>query len=235
MTIWQRIGEIAGRISKAAPIGTIIDRIAELLPSFASPEARRRVAFSVAMIALSAKMAKADGVVAQSEINAFRQLFEVPQGEEANVARLFAMAQQDVAGFDVYARRIARLYPDEHEIFGDIVDGLFEIAKADGVVHEYELGFLHQVAGIFGIGEAEFEIILARHVGLGAGDPYRVLGVARDVSDGELRRHYRRLAAENHPDKLIARGVPEEFLRIANDRLAAINAAYDQIARERGL
>jgi DnaJ like chaperone protein len=206
-----------------------------VLPSFASPEARRRVAFSVALIALSAKMAKADGVVAQSEIDAFRQMFAVPAGEERNVARLFTLAQQDVAGFDAYARRIARLYPEEKEILCDIIDGLFEIAKADGVVHEHELGFLRKVAEIFGIGETEFEQIAARHVSERGRDPYQVLGLAPQVGDEELRRHYRRLVAENHPDRLIARGVPEEFVRIANDRLAAINEAYGRIAKERGL
>jgi DnaJ like chaperone protein len=235
MSIWRRIGEIAGTITRAAPIGTLIDRLAEVLPSFASPEARRRVAFSVALIALSAKMAKADGVVAQSEIDAFRQMFAVPAGEERNVARLFTLAQQDVAGFDAYARRIARLYPEEKEILCDIIDGLFEIAKADGVVHEHELGFLRKVAEIFGIGETEFEQIAARHVSERGRDPYQVLGLAPQVGDEELRRHYRRLVAENHPDRLIARGVPEEFVRIANDRLAAINEAYGRIAKERGL
>jgi DnaJ like chaperone protein len=115
----------------------------------------------------------------------------------------------------------------------DILDGLFHIAKADGVLHDGEGNFLRRVAEIFKIDEAHYQSILARHVNLGAGDPYAILGVSRGSSLNEIRRHYRRLVAENHPDRLIARGVPEEFIAIATTRIAAINAAFELI--ERGL
>ena len=235
MTTWQRIGEIAGRIAQSTGIGSLFDRLAETVSTYGFGEGRRRVVFSVAMIALAAKMAKADGVVTRSEVDAFRDLFAVPEGEEANVRRLFDLAKQDVAGFETYARRIRDLYPDGAEILEDIIDGLFQIAKADGIVHERELGFLSRVAEIFGIEEAGFEQIAARHMQIAARDPYRVLGISRQASDAEVKRHYRALVAEHHPDRLIARGVPEEFVRIANDRLAAINEAYGHVARERRL
>ena len=75
--------------------------------------------------------------------------------------------------------------------------------------------------------------MLARHVDLGAADPYVVLGIERGLPFAEVRRRYHRLVAESHPDRMIARGVPEEFISIATSRLAAINAAYETI--ERGL
>jgi len=235
MTTWQRIGDIAGRIAQTTGIGSLVDRLIESVSTYGFGEGRRRVVFSVAMIALAAKMAKADGVVTRSEVDAFRDLFAVPEGEERNVRRLFDLAKQDIAGFETYARRIRDLYPDGAEILEDIVDGLFQIAKADGIVHERELGFLARVAEIFGIDEAGFEQIAARHVRAAARDPYAVLGIPHDASDAEVRSHYRRLVVEHHPDRLIARGVPEEFVRIANDRLAVINEAYGRIARERRL
>jgi DnaJ like chaperone protein len=235
MTTWQRIGDIAGRMTQSAGIGPLIDRLVETISTYGFGQGRRRVVFSVAMIALAAKMAKADGVVTRSEVDAFRDLFAVPKGEERNVRRLFDLAKQDIAGFETYARRIGDLYPDGAEILEDIVDGLFQIAKADGIVHERELGFLSRVAEIFGIDEAGFEQIAARHVRAAARDPYAVLGISHEASDAEVKSHYRRLVSEHHPDRLIARGVPEEFVRIANDRLAAINEAYGRIARERRL
>lgn len=235
MSTWQRIGDIAGRIAQSTGIGPLVDRLVEAVSSYGFGEGRRHVAFSVAMIALSAKMAKADGVVTSSEVDAFRELFAVPEGEERNVRRLFDLAKQDIAGYETYARRIRELYPDGAEILEDIVDGLFQIAKADGVVHERELGFLSRVAEIFGIDEAGFEQIMARHVRAAGRDPYAVLGIPHEASDEEVKSHYRRLAAEHHPDRLIARGVPEEFVRLANDRLAAINEAYGRIAKERRL
>lgn len=199
-------------------------------------ELRRRVAFSVAMIALSAKMAKADGVVSQDEVRAFYEIFAVPPEHARDVARLYDLAQQDVAGYELYAQRMARLCGSGHANCGmleDILDGLFHIAKSDGMLHQRESTFLHRVSEIFRIEESHYQTILARHLDLGEADPYRVLGIERGRSFEDVRKHYRKLVANNHPDKLIARGLPEEFIRIATTRIAAINAAYEMI--ERGL
>lgn len=210
----------------------VIEAVRTLLEG--DPDLRRRVAFSIAMIALSAKMAKADGIVTQNEIRAFQQIFVVPQSEERNVARLFDLAKQDVAGFEAYARQMAGLCGSGRQncdMLEDILDGLFHIAKADGMVHEREIGFLRRVAEIFDIDETHFETILSRHAVLAEADPWRVLGVDRNAPFSEVRSQYRKMVAENHPDRLIARGVPEEFLAIANNRLAAINTAYEAIER----
>lgn len=213
----------------------MLDRLTGAVRSLGSGDRQKSVAFTVAMIALSAKMAKADGVVTADEIRAFKELFDVPEGEERNVARLFNLAKQDVAGFDAYARRVAELYPEDPATLEDIVDGLFHIAKADNYVHEAELAYLQEIAEIFGIEAARFEQIQARHVRRDGIDPYAVLGVAVTAGDDEIKKHYRTLVTETHPDQLIARGVPEEFVRIANDRLAAINDAWNRIRVERGI
>ncbi len=199
-----------------------------------NPDLRRRVAFSVAMIALSAKMAKADGIVTQDEVHAFQEIFSVPPREARNVARLYELATADVAGFDAYAAKIARLCGTGKaicDVLEDILDGLFHIAKADGLLHEREGRFLHRIGEIFQIGEDHYQSILARHVNLGATDPYVVLGIERGKPFEDVKKHYRKLVAANHPDKLIARGLPEEFVKIATTRIAAINAAFEVIER----
>lgn len=231
MSVWSRIAEFLSQAPAAAFSG-----IVESLRTFfeGDPATRRRVAFSIAMIALSAKMARADGIVTQDEVRAFHQLFEVPDSEMRNVNRLFHLAQQDVAGFEYYAESMARLCGSGQPncaVLEDILDGLFHIAKADGLVHERELEFLRRVAEKFSIEDAHFEQIASRHAVLGTDNPYRVLGVQADAPFSEVRRRYRQLVAENHPDRLIARGVPEEFVAIANSRLAAINGAYEAIER----
>lgn len=233
MSIWSRIGEFVTRVS-----GQALSSALEALRTYfeGDPQLRRRVAFSVAMIALSAKMAKADGVVTDEEEMAFYQIFAVPPEEQRNVARLYTLAKADIAGFEFYARRIASLCSDEDPecfILEDVLDGLFHIAKADGLIHEREIAFLQRVAEIFRIDALQFDTILSRHVPIEGEQPYRVLGLERGVSFPQVRQRYRQLVAENHPDKLIARGVPEEFLAIANGRLAAINAAYEAIERSR--
>jgi DnaJ like chaperone protein len=231
MSIWTRLGEIVSRVS-----GTALSNALEVVRTLfaGDPELRRRVAFSVAMIALSAKMAKADGIVTQNEIRAFRQIFLVPENEARNVARLYDIAKQDIAGYEIYAERLAGMCGSGHPncaMLEDILDGLFHIAKADGMVHEREVAFLRRISEIFEISPDHFESILARHAIVGEGDPYKVLGVERNASFEDIRRHYRHLVRENHPDRAIARGLPEEFVAIASTRVAALNAAYETIEK----
>jgi DnaJ like chaperone protein len=218
--------------SGAGAVGALLAWTGGLFAGIGDPALRRQVAFSVALIALAAKMAKADGVVTQSEIAAFRRMFSMPASEEANVTRLFDLAKRDVAGYDSYAARVAVLYQDNPDTLVDVLDGLFFIAGADGAVHEAELVYLEDVARIFGIAGAAFERIVARHAAGAEGDPYLVLGVDRSWPFGEIRARYRKLVAENHPDVMIGRGMPEELIAIANDRLAAINRAWKQVENE---
>src|SRR3954468_23622327 len=237
MSIWGKIGGAAAGLIAGGPVGAalgalaghiLVDRGNPGAPSSADPG----IAFTIAIIALGAKMAKADGVVTGDEEEAFRQYFRVPPSDEANVRRIFRLARQDTAGFESYARQIANIYRGNPAVLEDILDGLFEIAKADGILHPGELSFLERVAEIFGFAPNEFRRIRASHFP-DREDPYMVLGVAHDAPDEEIRRTYRLLVRENHPDSLIARGVPEEFVKLANDKLAAINAAYDKIGTER--
>lgn len=229
MGIFQRLQEWLESGVDAG--GAFLDRITKAISGLNDPKARRQAAFSIAMVALSAKMAKADGVVTLDEIHAFRDLFEIPQAERTNVARLFDLAKQDTAGFEAYAARIARLYDEDLQTLEDIMDGLFHIAKADGVLHEGEREFLQRVAEIFGFGDAAYEAIELRHIDRGQADPYQVLGVSPDMDLQAIKRVYRAKVSEFHPDRMIARGVPPEFIAITNDRMAAINQAWEQIGR----
>lgn len=235
MSVWTRIGSLIEEFRQSESLSLLVEKIAAAVRGLGSGLDRRQLTFTMAMIALSAKMAKADGVVTHDEIAAFRELFEVPEGEERNVARMFNLAKQDVAGYDAYASQIATLYEDDKASLEDVMDGLFHIAKADGVLHASELNYLEHVADIFGFSEACFERIKMCHMDAGEQDPYRILDADRGMSNQEIKSHYRMLVRENHPDKLIARGVPEEFVQIANEKLAAINSAWSQIEIERGL
>jgi DnaJ like chaperone protein len=199
------------------------------------PETRRKVAFSVAIIALSAKMAKADGIVTEHEIDAFREIFRFPETEARNVARLYNLAKQDVAGYQAYAEKLSGLCSMGGEncpMLENVLDGLFHIAKADGAVHENEMVFLAEIAAIFRVSEEHFERITARHVHVSGRDPYKVLGVSRQDDFPTIRRHYISLVREHHPDRLTARGLPAGFHVIANDRMARFNDAYAAIERE---
>lgn len=231
ISFWESILSIVNTTGNA--LAGVVEAIRTLFEG--DPETRRKVAFSVAMIALSAKMAKADGIVTEAEVSAFRDIFKFPDDQAQNVARLYNLARQDVAGYEAYAEKLASLCVSCEQncpILEDIIDGLFHIAKSDGAVHEKELAFLTRVAEIFHMKEERFQEIVARHVHAG-NDPYKVLGVSPKDDFSLIRKRYRVLVSENHPDMLVARGVPQELHALANDRMAALNAAYEAIEKER--
>ena len=235
MSIWGKISGAAAGAVVGGPIGALVGAVAGHVLVDRTPSGTPSdpgIAFTIAMIALSAKMAKADGIVTPDEIEVFNRLFRVPPSEKANVQRVFDRAQRDIAGYEAYAKQIASIYRGNPAVLEDILDGLFEIAKADGVFHPNEAAFLERVAEIFGFAPNEYRRIRATHF-RDAADPYVILGVAFDATEEEIRRTYRRLVRENHPDSLIARGVPEEFIKLATDKLAAINTAFATIEKER--
>lgn len=231
-SLWTRIGELISNVASDV-LGAIVERVRTFFEG--DPETRRQVAFSVAMIALSAKMAKADGIVSDAEVKAFYEIFSVPDDEFHNVERLFNLAKQDIAGFDVYARRLYRLCEESDcngQLLEDVLEGLFYIAKSDGVIHQREFDFLREVSDIFCFSRERFRSISSRHAKIGENDPWMVLGLDKGVSFEEAHRHYRALVREHHPDRVIARGLPKEFMAIANERLAAINDAWATVREE---
>lgn len=198
-----------------------------------SEDERRQITFTIGVIALAAKMAKADGRVTREEVDAFKQVFRVPDAEIANVGKVFDRARQSTAGFQSYARQLSNLLRSSPQVLEDLLEGLFYIAESDGHVHPKELAFLEEVAHIFGLSAAQWEMLSARHVGPNADNPYTILGVSVDIGDKDLQKHHRKLVKEYHPDRLIAEGVPHEFIAVATERLAAINAAYDAVLASR--
>ncbi|MDP1731043.1 MAG: DnaJ family molecular chaperone [Devosia sp.] len=228
-TVWQRLGTIVGSFSQRTGVA---GSLANLLDPDTWMPGGKDAAFTLALIALSAKMAVSDGVVTASELRAFQRTVEIAPGIEEQVDRLFKLAQQDVAGYEAYARKIGRFFHDSPDTLEHVLDGLFFIASADGIVHEAELDYLKSVSDIFGFDDARFEQLAAQHVLLDDGaDPYTILGLARSAGKNEVKRVYRLLVAEHHPDRLIAKGVPEELISIATARMAAINRAYAKIMK----
>lgn len=192
------------------------------------------VGFAIAVIALGAKMAKADGLVTRNEVTAFREVFAIPQADEKSAARVFNMAREDVAGFEDYARKIATMFEADSAVLTDLMDGLFHIAVADGEYHPAENAFLERVAEIFGMSKRDFAALRARNVPDADPDPYTVLGVDPAMSLDEIRKAWRRLVVETHPDRMMARGVPEEAVQLAQTRLIAINKAWEEIEAHHG-
>ncbi|MBL4640094.1 MAG: TerB family tellurite resistance protein [Kordiimonadaceae bacterium] len=240
MSIWGKIiGGTAG-LALGGPIGALVGlSVGAAVDAGVSavsnhdPENTKQITFTIGVIALSAKMAKADGQVTREEVDAFKMVFRVPQAEMVNVGRVFDLARKHTAGFDAYARQIANLMKHNTQVLSDVLEALMFIAKSDGHVHPNELNFIRAVAKIFFYSVPEIDAFVHRHVGADQNCPYATLGVQPGIDDAGLKKAYRSLVRKNHPDHLIAQGVPSDLIAVATRRAAEINTAYDEIMKSR--
>ena len=222
MTFWRNIAGLAARRVDAA-------ECAACPPGLPGQDP----AFSTAVTALGAKLAKADGYADHHEFAAFSEVFQADARAERNVRRLYDLAGQTTHGFESYARRLAKRYGQCPQLLEDVLDGLFHIARADGAVSDHELAYLEQVARLFGLSPLTFQRLRATHIGSAPDDPYVVLGVAPDAPDTAVREAWRQALSDAHPDRVLARGLPAEFVEVAHVKSAAINAAYDAVRNDR--
>ncbi|MEX0365861.1 MAG: TerB family tellurite resistance protein [Ruegeria sp.] len=221
MSLWTRITDALSALAQGESLTEVFERLRT------PPE--RSVAFAIAVIALGAKMAKADGQVTRDEVTAFREVFQIGREEEAGAATVFNMARTDVAGYQDYARKIRRMFAEDSTTLCDLMEGLFHIAMADGFYHPGENEFLEEVSRIFGQTDQQFKALRARFVPDAPNDPYTVLGVSPDMPLAEIHRVWRQLVRDTHPDAMMARGVPKEAIRLAEKKLIDINRAWDEI------
>ena len=200
---------------------------------------RRDQLFAIAVVVLSAKLAKCDGPVSRAEIDAFKRQFRIPPESVRDVGRLFDQARDSSEGYETYAEQLGEAFADNRGVLEDVLAALFLLARADGPVNAREAEFLSRTRRAFGLDQRAWDRARGSappraHVP-NEPDAYAVLGVARTASDDEIRATWKRLMRENHPDSLAARGVPAEFIARASEKVARINAAWDRVKRERGL
>lgn len=226
MSIWTRISDALAALRQGEPLSAIFDRLRT------RPE--RSVAFTIAVIALSAKVAKADGLVTREEVAAFREVFTIDARDEKAAGKVFNLARQDVAGFDAYATRIAAMFTGRGEVLCDLFEGLFHIAVADGSYNASEDQVLFRVAEIFGLSSRQFRSVRARYVPDEPHDPYDVLGLDPGATLDAARAARAQIIRDCHPDRMIGRGLPEEAIKMAEARIAAVNLAWAEIQAEKG-
>ena len=221
MSVWTRIAEALSALAKGEGLSAIFENLKR------PPE--KSVAFTIAVIALGAKMAKADGEVTRDEVIAFRQIFQIPPEDEAQAGKLFDLARTDVAGYEIYASKIARMFENDSAILRDLIEGLFHISMADGHYHPSEDAFIEDVSRIFGLPPRAFTCLRSRYVPGAAPDPYSVLEIDHNANLDAARKAWKRMVRESHPDNLMARGLPAEAIALANTRLITINNAWAEI------
>lgn len=221
MSVWTRIADALSALAQGQGLSAIFDTLRS------PPE--RTAAFAIAVIALGAKMAKADGLVTRDEVTAFREVFYIPKAEETNAARVYDLARKDIAGFEEYAHKIKAMFGAAEDTLTDLFEGLFHIALADGAYHPGEDEFLIRIAAIFGFSDQTFSRLRAQFVPDATRDPFDVLGVDPALPLDDIKAVWRKLVLDSHPDRMLARGVPAEAMQLAEKRLIAINQAWNAI------
>ena len=183
---------------------------------------------TIGIIILAAKLAKADGQVTTDEISAFKEKFKIPPNFQSDVSKIFNEAKKNSDDYHQYAQQIGMLFRGQPQVLEQILNLLFYIAEADGEISDSEIVFIQNCSDYFGLNKAQYESIKTMWLDKQI-DPYKILGVEKSSSDGDIRKRWIQLSKELHPDQLRAQGVPQELIIKSEDRLSEINQAYDKI------
>ena len=238
MSIWGKIIGGTTGFALGGPLGAIIgmmiggsfDRSARKFSSSNQiSQQQKKNVFALCIIVLSAKIAKADGQVTKEEIYTFKEKFNIQSEEMSEVSKIFNEAKKSSFGFKNIADQVGNLFSDNKVLLEQLLNNLFYIAEADGLTSSNEVEVLRSISQSFHFNETDFQRIFHSRLNNKESDPYKILGVTREDSDNNIRKKWIELSKEHHPDYLIAKGMPKEFIKEANKELSSINLAYDKI------
>ena len=235
VSVWGKLGGAGLGYAVGGPLGALLGAFAghvlvDREGAWFGP-APQDVIFTTGLVALSAKMAKADGVVLRTEVDAFERIVEVPPERARNVVRLFDLAKATTDGFEAYAGQIGDAFADEPALLEDVARRPVRHRQvADGAVHEAEFAYVQPRRRDLRRSRTGLRPHRRPPRQASGRSLSRCSAPTGACSDVALRRHYCGSSQENHPDREIARGLPPEAVKIATERLAAINAAWDRIA-----
>tara|TARA_Y100000590_G_C15604582_1_gene971448 strand:- start:1 stop:738 length:738 start_codon:yes stop_codon:yes gene_type:complete len=244
MTIWGKILGGAAGFALGGPIGAILgvmagnafDKRSKSKFNFSQiNQNQKQQIFTISFIILSAKLAKSDGKVTEDEIRAFKEKFKIPKSEINKVGKIFNEAKKDVYGYKQIADQVGLLFSDNKVLLEELLNNLFYIAASDGQISLKEIDLLKSISVSFKFSEKDFQRIFQMNLNNKDADPYKLLGVNRSDDDKIIRKKWILLNKEHHPDNLIAKGMPKEFIEQSNKELASINLAYDKIKELRGI
>ena len=246
MSIWGKLIGGAAGMALGGPIGAILGIAAghgvDKVRKFDSDESNKNFSndqkeqiFATSVIAISAKLAKADGKISKSEILAFKKIFEFPAEDEKAISNIFNSAKENIDDYKDIAEQVYKVFKSDRGLLFELLNSLFSIAYADGELHPKERDMLFEIAKVFQITSNEFEslnnIFEAKIFkdNTSKNRNYKILGLSENASLEEVSNQYRKLIKEYHPDKLQGMGLPKEFIELANQKLSAINKAYTEI------
>ncbi len=246
---WFRtiVGGALGFAITGGPLGAVLGAMAadavfpgrarDRKPRITQSE-QRQTLFFVGTFSMLAKLAQADGKVTRDEIDAIdafmRDQLRLDDQTRAFAIDIFREAKESDHAFEEFATQFATTFARDSQVKEMLIDVLLRVSISDAELHQNEERMIESAADIFGFSRDDYLRMRARVI------PdvipyYRILGCAASDTDDAIRRRYRQLAKEYHPDNVIAKGMPEEFVELANRKFQDLQDAYDRVSVERGM
>lgn len=229
---------VAGPVGAAigAGIGSVADEDSGNENNQLTPEQQRQMQTFVSMFALSAKIAKADGVVSQEEIDTLNYFMtntlEFDKDSKNAAIKIFREAKDSPRSFEDFASDYYNVFKYDREHLLMMLELLILVAAADNVYHPNEEKLILSAVSIFKLTMEEYAQIKSKF--FEDNDKYyKILNCSKDDSNETIKAKYRKLAIDYHPDKIVSKGLPDEFVNFANAKFQEIQTAYEKIRTER--
>ena len=239
MSIW---GGITGGLLGFVVLGPIGALVGSVIGSNLSSRSKRKrpnnfdkqVAFFAALFACLAKIAKADGRVDESEIKKIEEIISIKLNlnkEHRKFAiNIFQKAKDDNVSFESYASNIYQILSSSQNSLLVFYEILFELALADGILHPKEDELLKKIPRIYRFDKNVYKSLYEKYVDQNR-NYYEVLGLSENSSFSEIKKAYLKKRKEFHPDTLIGKGLPEEFIGKAKEKFIEIQEAYEALEK----
>jgi len=203
-----------------------------------SSNEQAQLVFFTAAFSMLAKICKIDGHITDKEINAvnmfMKQDLQLDLNSQQTAQNIFRQAVNSNESFDAFAMQFYSIFRTQPNIIELMIDVLLRVSSADGAISNDEEKMLLSATRIFNYSNSDYERLKSKYVKT-TNKFYAILKCDENSSNEEIKKQYRKLVNEYHPDKIESKGLPEEFIKFANDKFKEIQEAYDTVKQERGL